>query len=143
MPRRTGGCRPGLADQDDSAVLDMLGEHPSVFWENLQDLEHVAFVQVAKSLQGEEAVELLLPNGFIIQAGGVAELGPEEVAIGRAGEGLGQEVVALHACALVEVAVAALSTLLLNEPVGSLRITTCGVRHLSDWSVSKGLVLSA
>ena len=65
------------------------------------------------------------------------------VAIDHRRRAFNAEVVALHACALVEVAVAALSTLLLNEPVGSLRITTCGVRHLSDWSVSKGLVLSA
>ena len=58
------------------------------------------------------------------------------IAIDHRRRAFNREVIALHACALVEVTVAAIATLLLNEPVGSLRITTCGVRHLSDWSVS-------
>lgn len=57
------------------------------------------------------------------------------IAIDHRRRAFNKEVIALHACALVEVTVAAISTLLINEPMGSLRITTCGVRHLSDWSV--------
>jgi len=42
-------------------------------------------------------------------------------------------VLALHCSALLEVAVAALATLLLSPPVGSLRLTSCGVVRLADW----------
>ena len=55
------------------------------------------------------------------------------VAIDHRRRAFNKEVIALHACALLEVAVAALCTLLVNEPVGSLSVTTCGARQLSDW----------
>ncbi len=43
------------------------------------------------------------------------------------------EVLALHACALAEVSAAAIFTLLLYDPVGSLSLRSCAVRRLSDW----------
>jgi len=39
----------------------------------------------------------------------------------------------LHASALVESAVAAICTLLVVTPVGSLSVTSCEVNALSDW----------
>ena len=39
----------------------------------------------------------------------------------------------LHASALVESAVAAICTLLVVTPVGSLSVTSCEVKALSDW----------
>ncbi len=44
-----------------------------------------------------------------------------------------REVVAMHVCALAEVAAAAVATLLLSEPVGSMELRACRVRQLSDW----------
>ncbi len=42
-------------------------------------------------------------------------------------------VLALHLLALLEVALAALATLLLFEPVGSLEVASCRTERLSDW----------
>ena len=48
-------------------------------------------------------------------------------------------VLALHCSALLEVAVAALATLLLSPPVGSLHLTSCGVvRQLALTSRARG-----
>ncbi|KAL1131325.1 hypothetical protein AAG570_010943 [Ranatra chinensis] len=41
--------------------------------------------------------------------------------------------VALHACALVETCAAAVGTVLLVKPFGSLEIQSCSVQSLSDW----------
>ncbi|CAN8000638.1 unnamed protein product, partial [Ixodes hexagonus] len=43
------------------------------------------------------------------------------------------EVLALHACALFETVVAAVSTLLATPPLGQVLLHTCRVHRLSDW----------
>lgn len=44
-----------------------------------------------------------------------------------------RSVILLHFSALVESGLAALVTLVLSEPVGSLEVRSCEVQHLSDW----------
>ena len=44
-----------------------------------------------------------------------------------------KEVVCLYLSAIIEVVVAALTTLLVTEPMGSLNIRSCKVRQLADW----------
>lgn len=46
---------------------------------------------------------------------------------------LTQAVLAVHICAAIEVVSAALITLLINHPVGSLELRACRVDRLSDW----------
>jgi len=44
-----------------------------------------------------------------------------------------KEILALHISALIETCLAALLSLLIFEPLGSLKIHSCGVKRLSDW----------
>lgn len=46
---------------------------------------------------------------------------------------LSKEVLALHLCALIEVTVAAILTVVINEPLGKLELISCEVNQLSDW----------
>jgi hypothetical protein len=55
------------------------------------------------------------------------------IAIDHRRRSFNREVIIMHTCALAEVTVAAVATLLINDPKGSLEITSCRVRHLSDW----------
>jgi len=47
--------------------------------------------------------------------------------------GLTREVVAVHCCALFEVTLAAVASLLLFRPAGSLSLASCRPRRLADW----------
>lgn len=44
-----------------------------------------------------------------------------------------KEVLILHSCALLEVVIAALVTLVMSHPVGQFTLHSCGVNKLSDW----------
>ncbi|XP_041351436.1 JNK1/MAPK8-associated membrane protein-like [Gigantopelta aegis] len=44
-----------------------------------------------------------------------------------------KRVIILHLCALIESVLAAVLTLVMSDPMGSLNIRSCSVRHLSDW----------
>ena len=44
-----------------------------------------------------------------------------------------KQVIILHVCAFAEVTAAALITVLVVEPFGELKLTSCGVRRLHDW----------
>ena len=46
---------------------------------------------------------------------------------------LTQAVLTLHVCAAIEVSLAAIVTLLLTQPLGSLTINSCRIERLSDW----------
>jgi len=46
---------------------------------------------------------------------------------------LTKEIVILHVSALLETALAAVASVLLSDPIGQFKLSSCGVKKLSDW----------